>query len=74
MIGFTARWASGELKPDEAEIVDPGWFAPDRLPAVPPKLSIARELIDDFVRRNTRPFRLAAGVARWPRPRRTAAR
>jgi len=53
MIGFTARWASGELKPDETEIVDPGWFAPDRLPAVPPKLSIARELIDDFVRRNT---------------------
>jgi len=53
MIGFTARWASGELKPDEAEIVDPGWFAPDRLPAVPPKLSIARELIDDVVRRNT---------------------
>lgn len=52
MIGFTARWTAGDLRPDETEIRDPGWFAPDRLPPVPPKLSIARELIDDFVRRN----------------------
>jgi len=52
MIGFTARWASGELVADPTEIADAGWFSPDELPIVPPKLSIARELIDDFVRRH----------------------
>ncbi|HEY5945863.1 MAG TPA: NAD(+) diphosphatase, partial [Kofleriaceae bacterium] len=54
MIGFTARWASGEIEADATEIADADWFAPDALPPVPPKLSIARELIDDFVRRHTR--------------------
>lgn len=51
MIGFTARWASGDLVEEPTEIADAGWFAPDALPPVPPRLSIARELIDDFVRR-----------------------
>jgi NAD+ diphosphatase len=51
MIGFTARWASGELAPDPAEITEAAWFPPHALPTIPPKLSIARELIDDFVRR-----------------------
>jgi len=53
MIGFTAKWASGGLAPDPSEIMEASWFAPDALPVVPPKLSIARELIDDFVRRHT---------------------
>jgi len=53
MVGFTAQWASGELVADEAEILEPAWHAPDALPTVPGKLSIARALIDDFVRRAT---------------------
>lgn len=53
MIAFTARWAAGELRAEPAEILEPSWFAPDALPVVPPKLSIARELIDDFVRRHS---------------------
>ena len=53
MIGFTARWASGEIVEDPAEIMDAAWYAHDALPVVPPRLSIARELIDDFVRRRT---------------------
>ena len=53
MIGFTARWASGEIAADPTEIADANWFAPDALPVVPPKLSIARALIDDFVQRNS---------------------
>lgn len=53
MIGFTARWASGELTLDRTEIFDAAWYAPDALPVVPPKLSIARALIDDFVGRQT---------------------
>jgi len=52
MIGFTARWAGGDIVPDPREITDADWFAPDELPRIPPRLSIARELIDDFVRRH----------------------
>jgi NAD+ diphosphatase len=52
MIGFTARWAGGEIVADSREIADAAWFALDELPRIPPKLSIARELIDDFVRRH----------------------
>ena len=33
MIGFTARWAAGELALDPSEIADAGWYAPDALPA-----------------------------------------
>lgn len=53
MIGFTARWASGDIVEEPEEILEAGWFAPDELPVIPPKLSIARELIDDFVRRHS---------------------
>lgn len=49
MIGFTARYASGEITIDPAEIVEAAWFPKDSLPSVPGKLSIARKLIDWFV-------------------------
>jgi NAD+ diphosphatase len=52
MIGFTAKWASGEISADEEEILDARWFAPDALPLIPPKLSIAHELIMDFSARH----------------------
>ena len=52
MVGFIAKWAGGELRADPTEIADAAWFAPDELPHIPPRLSIARELIDDFVRRH----------------------
>ncbi|HEV7555446.1 MAG TPA: NAD(+) diphosphatase [Kofleriaceae bacterium] len=52
MVGFTAKWAGGELRADPTEIADAAWFAPDEIPRIPPKLSIARDLIDDFVRRH----------------------
>ena len=52
MVGFTARWKSGDLVAAAEEIVDAGWFAPGELPRLPPRLSIARELIDDFIRRH----------------------
>jgi NAD+ diphosphatase len=51
MVGFTAQHASGEVKADPAELSDAGWFAADALPPVPPRLSIARQLIDAWVRR-----------------------
>jgi NAD+ diphosphatase len=51
MIGFTAKWESGEISPDPTEIADAGWFAPDEFPQIPGKISISRQLIDDFVDR-----------------------
>jgi NAD+ diphosphatase len=51
MVGFNADWAAGEIVLEEAEIAEADWFAPDALPTIPPKLSIARALIDDFVAR-----------------------
>lgn len=51
MIGFTARWAGGEIRPQEGEIEDARWFTPDDLPLLPFHASIARSLIEDFLRR-----------------------
>jgi NAD+ diphosphatase len=51
MLGFTARWKSGELRPDGEELSDAGWFAPDEFPEIPSSVSISRRLIDDFVKR-----------------------
>jgi NAD+ diphosphatase len=49
MLGFTAKWAANEIAIDPREIADANWFAADELPNIPPPLSIARRLIDDFV-------------------------
>ena len=51
MIGMTADHAGGELAPQPGEIEDAAWYRADDLPGIPPKISIARRLIDDFVRR-----------------------
>ncbi len=49
MIGFVADYAGGELKVDPAEIEDAGWYSVDGLPELPPKVSIARRMIEEFV-------------------------
>ncbi|MFL6198091.1 MAG: NAD(+) diphosphatase [Thermoanaerobaculia bacterium] len=54
MIGFTARYAGGEVRIDPGEIEDARWFTLDDLPLIPPRLSIARELIDDYLARHGR--------------------
>jgi NAD+ diphosphatase len=51
MIGFRAKWESGDLVLDPTEIADAGWFAPHEFPQIPGKISISRQLIDDFVER-----------------------
>lgn len=48
MLGFTARHADGEICIDQDEIEDAGWYRADNLPSLPPPVSIARRLIDDF--------------------------
>jgi len=49
MVGFHAEWAGGELRLQETEIVEAQWFRADALPPIPPRLSIARRLIDAWL-------------------------
>jgi NAD+ diphosphatase len=50
MIGFTAPYASGEIRLQEEELAEAAWFSRHgELPQLPGKLSIARRLIDWFV-------------------------
>jgi NAD+ diphosphatase len=49
MIGFVADYVSGDIRVDGDEIVEAAWFSVDRLPDLPPSLSIARQLIDEFM-------------------------
>ena len=51
MVGFTALYAGGEIRIDGQEIVEAGWFDARNLPHIPGTISIARQLIDWFVRR-----------------------
>jgi NAD+ diphosphatase len=51
MIGFTAEYSSGDIRPDGVEIEDAKWFPADkRLPVLPGKISISRKLIDHFLK------------------------
>ena len=54
MIGFTARYAAGELRIDGKEILEGQWFSVDDLPRIPGKISIARRLIDWFIEKHGR--------------------
>jgi len=49
MVAFTADHAGGALRPEPGEIEVAGWYAPENLPQLPPSVSIARRMIDDFV-------------------------
>lgn len=49
MVGFVADHASGDIVVDGEEIKDARWFRADALPPIPPRLSIARKLIDAWV-------------------------
>ncbi len=48
MIGFTARHRGGEPHPDGEELAEAAFFSLDALPLVPPRLSIARRLLDTW--------------------------
>lgn len=51
MLGFTAEYSSGEIKPDGTEIANAGFFSPEEIMHmnIPDKASIARRLIDNFL-------------------------
>lgn len=52
MIGFTAEYAGGKIRPEPGEIEDASWYNIDALPDLPPRVSIARAMIDAFVAEN----------------------
>lgn len=49
MVGFTAEYASGDIRPDGLEIIDAAWFHIDKLPQLPSPVSISRRLIDGAI-------------------------
>jgi len=53
MLGFRARYESGEIHVDGEEIQEAGWYKADAMPSYfPGKVSIAQWLIRDFLTRN----------------------
>jgi NAD+ diphosphatase len=46
MIAYTAVWAGGDIRIDDAEIAEARWFHVDAMPKLPMSVSIARKLID----------------------------
>jgi NAD+ diphosphatase len=49
MLGFTACYVSGELRPDGNEIEDAQWFSRDKLPLLPSAGSVSRYLINGWI-------------------------
>lgn len=49
MVGFTARYATGEITLADGELEEARWFDLDALPQLPPHFSIARRMIDAFI-------------------------
>ena len=49
MIGFRARYASGELVLDETEIAAAAWYRRDDVPPLPHSISISRRLIQAWL-------------------------
>ncbi len=52
MIAFTCQYASGDIVLEEEEMAEAGWYRADEMPPIPPRISIARQLIDWFVARH----------------------
>lgn len=52
MVGFTAEYESGELKLQREELGGGGWFNRENLPEIPNRSSLARWLIDDWIKNN----------------------
>jgi NAD+ diphosphatase len=56
MLGFRAKYDSGEIAVDGVEIERAAWFKADAMPsAFPGRVSISQWLIHDFLERNGRP-------------------
>lgn len=52
MLGFRATFDHGDIVCDPSEIMDAQWFTRNDMPMIPPGISIARSLIDDWLAGN----------------------
>lgn len=52
MVGFYAEYESGEVTLQYSELKSGGWFNKNNLPRIPEKLSIARQLIDNWLKQH----------------------
>ena len=50
MVGFTARYAGGNMRIEAAELERAAWFTRDTLPDLPPALSLSRQMIDAWAK------------------------
>lgn len=50
MVGFVAEYESGTLQLQQSELNKGGWFRRDNLPAIPGEVSLARKLIDHWIK------------------------
>lgn len=50
MMAFTADYAAGDLRIQKDELIDAQWFRADKIPPLPPRLSIGRFLVEEFIR------------------------
>ncbi len=62
MMGFVADYVSGEVQVEEKELEDARWFDLDDLPRLPPKRSIARYILDNFLRQEPEARRQEPGA------------
>lgn len=55
MLGFTADYVSGEVQFADGELTQGGFFTPEQLPPLPDPPSIARQMIDEWLRNCAEP-------------------
>lgn len=48
MVGFVAEYDSGNIHIDKSELSEAAWFGRHNMPDIPGRVSIARQLIDDW--------------------------
>jgi NAD+ diphosphatase len=49
MVGFRVNYTGGDIVCEEAEIMDANWYRKDDLPMVPPTMSIAGRIIEQWI-------------------------
>lgn len=49
MVGFTADYESGDIHMDDGELTSAQWYRANELPEIPDKMSISRQLIEDWL-------------------------
>ncbi len=53
MVGYNADYVSGEIHLQKEELSYGNWFSRDNLPPIPEKLSIARKILDNWLKEKT---------------------